>query len=59
MSERLHIGQALVSQHVKILREAGIIEGRREGNIIWYSISSENTRKLLSCVDLTLCDCKD
>jgi len=57
MSERLNISQALVSQHVKILKEAGIIEGKREGNIIWYSISSEKTKKLLSCVDLNLCNC--
>jgi ArsR family transcriptional regulator len=59
MSERLNISQALVSQHVKILREAKIIEGKREGNIIWYSICSENTKKLLECVDLNLCSCQN
>ena len=59
MSERLNISQALVSQHVKILREAKIIEGKREGNIIWYSICSDYTKKLLECVDLNLCNCEE
>ncbi len=58
MSQRLNVSQALVSQHVKILKEARVIEGTREGNIIWYSLSSDFAKKLLSNVDLDLCECK-
>lgn len=51
MMQRLDVPQALVSQHVKILKEANIITGTREGNIIWYSLSSELTKNILNCID--------
>ncbi len=57
MSERLNISQSLVSQHVRILKDAGLIKGQREGTIIWYSISSDEARRLLSCLNLG-CDCE-
>ena len=56
MSERLNISQSLVSQHVRILKDAGIIKGQRDGTVIWYSISSDEARCLLSCLNLD-CDC--
>ncbi|MEX1333693.1 MAG: metalloregulator ArsR/SmtB family transcription factor [Candidatus Limnocylindrales bacterium] len=35
------IKQSTVSHHLKVLREAGWIEGRRRGTWIWYSIRPE------------------
>ncbi len=55
MTRRLGISQALVSQHVKILKEAGIISGEREGNIIWYQLSSEVAKKLLEAIGADVC----
>jgi DNA-binding transcriptional ArsR family regulator len=55
MMLRLNVSQALVSQHVKILKEANVITGTREGNIIWYSLSSELTKQILNCID-TICN---
>lgn len=57
MSERLHVSQSLISQHVNILKKAGIIEGKREGNIIWYEICSETTKKVLQNINLNVCNC--
>ena len=50
MTQRLGISQALVSQHVKILKEAHIIEGTRDGNIIWYKICSDRTMQILNAI---------
>lgn len=35
------ISQPTISHHLKVLREAGWIEGKRRGTWIWYSIRSE------------------
>ncbi len=35
------ISQSTVSHHLKVLREAGWIEGERRGTWIWYSIRPE------------------
>jgi ArsR family transcriptional regulator len=43
----LSISQPNVSQHLKVLKEAGIIKGRREGVNICYSISDNHFRKAL------------
>ena len=43
----LSISQPNVSQHLKILKEAGIIKGKREKNRICYSLSDEKIKKIL------------
>ena len=35
------LSQSTVSHHLKVLREAGWIEGERRGTWIWYSIREE------------------
>ena len=37
-SHRSDISQPTISHHLKVLREAGWIEGERRGTWIWYSI---------------------
>lgn len=55
MTERLEVSQSLISQHINILKNAGIIKGYREGNIIWYKLESELTRRLLNNINLNIC----
>jgi DNA-binding transcriptional ArsR family regulator len=38
----LEAGQPLVSQHLKVLRQAGVLSGRRRGREIAYSIADEH-----------------
>jgi ArsR family transcriptional regulator len=45
MQKCLSISQPNVSQHLKVLKEAGIIRGRREKTRICYSIADDNVRK--------------
>ena len=46
-----HVGltQAMTSQHLKILREAGFIQRRRQGTSIFYRITADPGKKLLEC----------
>jgi len=47
MQECLSISQPNVSQHLKVLKDAGIIRGRREKTRICYSIADNNVQKAL------------
>jgi ArsR family transcriptional regulator, virulence genes transcriptional regulator len=44
-----HISQANLSQHLAILRSKGVVNTRREGNNIYYSISN---LKIIQAYDL-------
>lgn len=47
LMERLDISQSLVSHHIKILKQAGIIDERRNGKWMYYTINTENTEAYL------------
>lgn len=42
----LNLSQPTVSHHLKILREAGLIEGNRQGRWIYYSVVPERLDQL-------------
>ncbi len=56
MSEKLNVSQSLLSQHIKILKNAKIIKGYREGNIIWYKLENELAKKLLTNIKINICE---
>ncbi|MCI1273301.1 MAG: metalloregulator ArsR/SmtB family transcription factor [Clostridiaceae bacterium] len=56
MVERLHVSQSLVSQHINILKNAGIIKGCREGNLIWYTFENKLAKQLLQNINLKICE---
>ena len=47
----LQIGQSTLSHHMKILCDAGIVTGRKEGKWIHYSISSEGVMNAKNILD--------
>lgn len=47
LMERMNISQSLVSHHIKILKQAGIIDERRNGKWMYYTINTENTEAYL------------
>jgi ArsR family transcriptional regulator, arsenate/arsenite/antimonite-responsive transcriptional repressor len=51
------LAQSTVSQHLKVLREAGLIEGEIEGPATCYCISVDGLQFLKSQVDKWLPDC--
>ncbi|PKL62310.1 MAG: ArsR family transcriptional regulator [Methanomicrobiales archaeon HGW-Methanomicrobiales-2] len=44
--------QPTVSQHLRILEEAGVLESRRDGVNIWYRIRSDQAVQILKILDI-------
>jgi DNA-binding transcriptional ArsR family regulator len=56
LAEALGIRDSTVSQHLALLRRDGLVVARRDGQTIWYSISSEPARELLKTLYRIFCD---
>jgi ArsR family transcriptional regulator len=52
MQECLDIPQSTISQHIRSLKAAGIIEGERKGTEITYRVVSETARDIIKILDL-------
>jgi ArsR family transcriptional regulator, arsenate/arsenite/antimonite-responsive transcriptional repressor len=50
----LEISQPAVSQHLKILRSVGLIEGEKRGNLIHYRINRAKTKQYQKTLLATL-----
>ena len=50
--EQFTISQPTLSHHMKILCDAGIVTGRKEGRWTHYSISQENAAQIRACVQM-------
>lgn len=51
MAEKLNISQPNVSQHLTILKNAGIIEGFRKGTQICYMVVNNQTKKIIESLE--------
>ena len=51
------VSQAAVSQQLRILRSAGIVDDRREGSRVFYQITEPKVSKILDCI--RACDVPD
>ena len=47
IAERVELSQSALSQHLAKLRSMGLVETRRERQMIYYSCSSDAVRQLL------------
>lgn len=48
--ECLHLPQATVSQHLALLKNKGVIEGRRDGVEVFYHVISEDARRIVGAL---------
>jgi DNA-binding transcriptional ArsR family regulator len=46
----LGLPQSTISQHLRILKNAGIIKGRREGNKTCYRVIDKQVRKIIEII---------
>lgn len=46
----LKLDQSLTSQHLKVLRDANLVQTRRSGKKIFYSVDIAKLKKLLKCI---------
>jgi ArsR family transcriptional regulator len=49
--EPLGKSQPTVSHHLRVLSEAGLVQGDRRGKWVWYSINRERLAQLRSAID--------
>jgi len=47
VQEKLGLPQSTVSQHLKVLKNGGIIKGRREGTRVCYAVVNKWARELI------------
>ena len=50
MADGLNLPQPLVSQHLTILKNAGIIEGFRNGTQICYKVVNDDVRRIFAAL---------
>jgi ArsR family transcriptional regulator, virulence genes transcriptional regulator len=55
LAELLGIRDSTVSQHLALLRKDGLVVARRDGQTIWYSISSSPARAMLETLYRVYC----
>ena len=48
---QLRLEQSVASQHLAILRRAGIVKTERDGKFIFYTISNERLSHIMQCVE--------
>src|SRR5215212_720049 len=48
---RLRLEQSVASQHLAILRRAGVVKTDRDGKFIYYSVNSSRVAHIMKCVD--------
>lgn len=53
---RLDLAQSALSQHLALMRVAGIVSTRRDGTTIYYSLTDARTRDLLKAIKEILCE---
>lgn len=46
LANQLNISESAVSQQLKILREAGLVVGEKEGYYVHYKVKTENLKKI-------------
>jgi DNA-binding transcriptional ArsR family regulator len=48
---RMRLEQSVASQHLAILRRAGIVRTERDGKFIYYSVSNSRVAHIMKCVE--------
>ena len=51
LTDAMKAGQSRLSFHLKVLKDAGLIQDRREGRWMYYSINPETIEELEELVD--------
>ena len=51
IKEKLDLPQSTVSQHLQVLRNAGIVKGDKDGTIVNYRIIDDKMKELVKVLD--------
>jgi ArsR family transcriptional regulator, virulence genes transcriptional regulator len=55
LAEAVGLSQSALSQHLAKMREAGLVEGEKRGQMVYYRLSSMEANALLSTLYLIYC----
>jgi DNA-binding transcriptional ArsR family regulator len=50
LTERFHVSQPAISQHLAALRQAGLVKERREGRFAYYRVEPKGLRPLVDWI---------
>lgn len=50
LTARFNISQPAVSQHLAILKDAGLVHGRREGRCVYYRVEPRGMKPLIDWI---------
>lgn len=56
MVEKLGVPQPTISQHLNILKNAGIIESQKKGTQVCYRMTNEKVKKIIKSMEIDLCE---
>lgn len=59
LAEILGIRDSTTSQHLALLRRDRLIAGRRDGQVVWYRISSDKARNVVETLYANFCASDD
>lgn len=51
LAERLDVGQAIVSQQLRILRMRKLVSSTRKNGFAYYELAEDQLRKLVDCME--------
>jgi DNA-binding transcriptional ArsR family regulator len=49
--ERLNLEQASASHHLNILKNKGLLDSKRDGKMIYYSLKQTHLTEVIECID--------
>lgn len=55
LNQVIEIGQSPLSQHLARLREQGLVKTRKESQTVYYSINSEDAKKVIEVLHSIYC----
>lgn len=55
LNARIELSQSALSQHLAVLREQGLVQTRREGQTIYYSLTDSPALKLIQSLHDEFC----
>jgi DNA-binding transcriptional ArsR family regulator len=50
LTARFHVSQPAVSQHLAALKDAGLVNGRREGRCVYYRVEPRGMKPLIDWI---------
>jgi len=58
LNEQVDLSQSALSQHLAVLRRSGVVDTRREGQMIHYRLADAKVQRILEAIHSIYCERK-